>query len=42
VATDTSQYAKACAGVALAQFKVNIRVFRDLSEAYSWLSAQSK
>jgi hypothetical protein len=39
VAASTSQYARACTVAVLAQFKVNIRVFRDLGEAHSWLSA---
>jgi hypothetical protein len=37
VAATSSQYARACAVAVLAQFKVNIRVFRDMGEAEYWL-----
>ncbi|MBZ5633226.1 MAG: hypothetical protein LAO55_08860 [Acidobacteriia bacterium] len=41
VASAPSLYTKACTFAALAQPKLKIRVFRDLSEADSWLSAHT-
>ena len=41
VATASSLYTKACTFAALAQSKFRIRVFRDVSEAESWLSAHT-